>query len=94
MHVTTLHMKLDLSDCIQQKLNKIRILFSQEREGRFSKLTVMTCNSEKIKPGEENKPYMLIKRKEKCCKIDVEGRAQFPVRKLRLLSLTRYYQSN
>lgn len=41
----------------------------------------MTCNSEKIKTGKENKSYMLIKRKEKCCKIDVEGRAQFPVKK-------------
>ena len=54
-----------------------------------------TCSSEKIKTGEENKPYIrVLEKKRNAVKIYVEGRAQFPVKKLQLLSLMGYYQPN
>lgn len=65
---------------------KFEVFLSKEREGRFSKLTVMTCSSEEIKRLEKKiSPIGLLKEKRNAVKLYDEGRAQFPVRKVQLL---------
>lgn len=59
----------------------------------FSKFTVMTCISEEIKTGEENKPYMLLGKGEMLLKYMLRPEL-VPSKKLWLLCVTRCCQSN